>query len=264
MNPDVTDPIVAMNGLMALIAFDASLTGTDPQQGSAEFRLIDGDLYLMVSEAGEQWLKLNLPQIIQAGMQSGNMPFDPSMIAGAAGAVDPAQLAALGSAFEQVPNLVTGSAADGPAVDSVPTRALTANVDLKPLGEFLSSPQASQALQQAFGDQAAMIGMVGPMLQPIFNTTTIEATRYIGVSDQMPHGLRFVFNTTLDPQTLAMLSGETPAAGAQPVTVNLEFEVRIGQLNTAQPVTAPADAMDMTQMITGSMNMMMATPTPSQ
>lgn len=264
VKPDVTDPASALSGLMALITLDASVTGTQPQQDAAEFRVVGGDLYMNVASAGEQWLKLNLPQLIQAGMQGGGLPFDPSMIAGTVGSVDPAQLAALGSVFEQVPDLVSGSAADGPTVDSVPTRALTANVDLKPLGEFLSTPQASQALQQAFGDKAAMIGMMGPMLQPIFNTTTIQATRYIGVGDQMPHGLMIVFKTTLDPQTLATLSGETPSAGAKPITVDLQFEVKLGQINTAQPVEAPANAQDMTQMITGGMNMMRATPTPSK
>lgn len=264
MNPNVSDPAAALAGLIAQLTMNASITGTSPQQGTAEFRIVDGDLYLNVSGAGEQWLKLNLPQLIQAGMQGGNLPIDPSMIAGAAGSVDPAQLAALGSAFEQVPNLVTGAAADGPTVDNVQTRAVTANVDLKPLGQFLSTPQATQALQAALGQQAASVAMLAPMLQPIFDKTTIQATRYIGVSDQMPHGLSINFATTIDPQTMAMLSGETPAAGAKPISVSLQFDVRLAQINTPQPVQTPANAMDMTQMITGSMNMMMATPTPSK
>lgn len=263
MNPNVSDPAAALAGLLMQLTMNASLTGAEAQQGALEFRIVDGNLYILSSDAGEQWLMLNLPQLIQAGMQGGNLPIDPSMIAGAAGSVDPAQLAALGSAFEQVPNLVTGSAADGPSVDNVATRALTANIDLKPLGEFLATPQAAQALQ-ALGDEAASLAMLGPMFQPIFDTTTIQATRYIGVSDQMPHGLSINFATTLDPQTMAMLSGEAPAAGAKPISISMQFDVRLAQINQAQPVEVPANAMDMTQMLTGGMNMMMATPTPSK
>ncbi|MCC7207837.1 MAG: hypothetical protein IT323_11055 [Anaerolineae bacterium] len=263
MNPNVSDPASALAGLLMQLTMNASLTGPEAQQGALEFRIVDGDLYILSSDAGEQWLMLNLPQLIQAGMQGGNLPIDPSRIAGAAGSVDPAQLAALGSAFEQVPNLVTGSAADDPSVDNVATRALTANIDLKPLGEFLATPQAAQALQ-ALGDEAASLAMLGPMFQPIFDTTTIQATRYIGVSDQMPHGLSINFATTLDPQTMAMLTGEAPAAGTNPISISMQFDIRLAQINQAQPVEAPANAMDMTQMITGGMNMMMATPTPSK
>jgi len=122
-------------------------------------------------------------------------------------------------------------------------------------GTLFKSPQFQQAMQQLGtaaqtstdpnAQQAAQLFMVLPMF--LQNTTaTVNATQWVGSTDQLIHKVALDLEANIDLSMLAGMSGNADAAAQaaqmQPITVDFHSEINFDQINESFDIAVPEGA----------------------
>ncbi|CAG0954011.1 hypothetical protein ANRL4_00257 [Anaerolineae bacterium] len=225
----------------AVIALTADVKATQAgteQASGLEVRIVEGVVYVKVSQMGDKWYKADLAAVLanssSAGIDMGTF----EGLAGSTGMMD-----GLGN----IPGLITGSAADGEDIAGVKTRAITINVNLGAFVSALSDPTASAGLLEVL-KQAGLpvddsmlqqLTMVAAMLKPVFDNTKISLTQYIGTETKMLHGFDVNVSVKLDATSAAMLGAPSP------VDFEFAFTIRMSKLGEGFTVEPVADAAEL-------------------
>lgn len=245
---DPAKPESIFNGLKFSINMTAAaaLPGQPAQSGDLEVRIVDGKLYAKGTEAtkGEWWTQ-SVEKAIQSGSGGAGMGDLTQQLQGALS--NPAALGGM-AAFTGMKGLVTGSATDGPTVDGVATREITANVALDVLAKGLTSeefrPMLKQLLAQAGlgamipDEQLAQLSMLVAGFEPTLKATKLSFSQYVGKEDKLFHGFALRFSLNVDANQAAMF--QLPGA----LNVDVVLDVRLSKIGTAPEIVAPEGAIE--------------------
>lgn len=209
------------------INFDQTLVVTLPgeQMATVQARLLDGIMYVQTAE-GEPWMGINLVEAMNNPEMSG-LPIDPEALS------DPSALLA------DLPFDPTGLLMALPQALSAPgflsyTNAGPAYTFVADFAALFSSPEFSSVLQAA-GEAAndpsiASFGMILPMIVP---SATITVNQVINTGGNYVENLTFTADATI---AAGMLTGES---AADPIELDLVFNVQITQVNEGFSIVAP-------------------------
>lgn len=229
VDPSVTDINEVLPSLIFSVIMDASLTsGTENQSGTVEVRVVDGRVFLRGFDGTDAWQEVPLEMLSgQLGAFGGSS----DDLGGLLGNLNNPALADLFGAIQTV-----YSASDGPTIDGVRTRAITATTDLKPFLQALADPNISEALSQIIPQDdpnTAQLGSFLPLLGAIFEELNVVATQYYG-TDGTFRGLKLELNLGVDGQMAAMLTG-----APNDISVQFTLDVRLSKLGEPYTVEVP-------------------------
>lgn len=234
LNPLAADPTEALAGLVFSTLMDASLAGGgQTQSGSVEIRIVDGRAFARGLDGTDTWQEVPADELFgQLGFSGdggdmGNL----GDLGGLLGSLDNPALSGLFGAIQTV-----YTAANGPTVDGVSTRAITATTDLKPFLQALADPAISEALSQVIpqdNPNVAQLGAFLPLLGALFNEAKIVATQYYG-TDGTFRGLKLELALVVDGQMAAMLTGSP-----NNIEVRFALDVRLSKLGEPFTVEVP-------------------------
>jgi hypothetical protein len=255
------DPSAAIAGVAALTlgnAIKIDLTnGPDAQSRSFEFRIIDSKVYWKSDNADMypnsqkdqvgKWLVMPIDPSQMSSMPGfSNAMMGSAMMSGSGAA----QAQAMMQQFMAVPGFITATRSD--ANDEA---TFTVNVSIATL---LKSPQFKPiltALASSMGggssspmDPAQLDAMLG-MSTPYFENLKITATSVVGTKYQLAHGVGFHISLSLTAAQLQSLgalfggssSGSMPKL-TNPLSADVNFMIKLSNLNQPITLTAPADA----------------------
>jgi hypothetical protein len=235
----MSNPTELLKALVFALTADAAIEAPNaPAGGVIEVRIVEGVVYAKI---GEQWVKQDVEKALAA---SGG--FDASALMGLAN--NPAA-GASNELLMQIPGAVNGSAEDGPEIAGKATRAITTSIDVSALVNGLLSedmrPMLAQLMASIPGGQAIdesqlrQLGAAVAMFEPILKATEIRFTQYVGKDDMVPYGLDLKFATVIDPSVGAMFGLQ------QTLSLNIEFSVRVSNVNGGFTAEVPADAQEL-------------------
>jgi hypothetical protein len=235
VNPMEADGAEALAALVFSAAMDASLSaGGQTQSGNVEIRIVDGRTFVRGLDDTNNWIEMpsdvlfeQLVTIYDDARDMGDM----GDLGGLLGSLNDPALSGFFGALQTV-----YTAADGPTVDGISTRAITATIDLKPFLQALADPAISEALTQIIPQDdpnVAQLGSFLPLLGALFKEAKIVDTQYYGI-DGTFRGFKLELSLIVDGQMAAMLTGS-------PTNIEVRFalDVRLSKLGEPFTVEVP-------------------------
>jgi hypothetical protein len=253
--PDAADPLASLN--MDMATDNTATIEGETESATVEFRIIDGNFYLgipMEEGAPLSWMWVSLQHLVDLMAEESGMPFSledlmSGEMAAMGGLGDMSQMAGLLEAF--LPYITAERGADADVAGN-PVAVFTTTVDLA--GMF-----GDPGLSQVVGSLAAIGGaemseeelqqvqMFLPMLQMLFQQSSVSMVEQIGVNDSYTYGWGFDFAMTIDPMMMAMFGGGAVEEEAEPVDINLSIFVQITNHNQQFKFTVPEGAIEITE-----------------
>jgi hypothetical protein len=262
MSGDIGAAVNAINLQMDL-QIDITAPGEDPVSLPVSVVIADGNFYFQDPESGA-WQGITGEDLAaQMGEMSGmmgamggvdpNAMSDPSAMAGM---LPPELLTALSSvdleALAATPGFLNNQRLPDEELFGQTVAPFQFTIDF---GALFKSTEFQQMLSQLSTaamtstdtevQQAAQILMVLPMF--LQNTTaTVDATQWVGATDQMIHKVALDIDADIDLSMLAGMSGDADAAAAaatmQPITIDFHFDAAFDQINGTFDIVAPEGA----------------------
>lgn len=231
VNPMAADPAEALAGLVFSTLMDASLSaGGQTQSGNVEIRIVDGRAFVRGIDDTNNWIEVPSDELFEQLGTIYDNARDMGDLGGLLGSLDDPGLSGLFS----VQTVYT--AADGPTVDGISTRAITATIDLKPFLQALADPAVSEALSQIIPQDdpnVAQLGSFLPLLGALFKEAKIVDTQYYG-TDGTFRGLKLELSLIVDGRMAAMLTGSP-----SDIEVRFALDVRLSKLGEPFTVEVP-------------------------
>lgn len=264
LNPDAEDPLKSFNMAMTVTT---TAEGEDVQ---IEFRIIDGVFYLTDPETGEWYFKE-----MQALIESGGMPFDPSMFTS-----DEAmgQMAGMEESMGQLGELIKSYYSVEYQGESMVADNTVAVFNAKfDIAGLLSDPQLSPAIteflkaspellgEMGMGDTSAMteeeieeaaqgMGMMVGMMAMIFQQTNLTYDVKVAPETGLFHGFTINFDMVIDPSMMG-LGGGAEEEAPEPVEVTMNLDVNLWNHNAEFEYVAPEDPTELPDEMMGGMDM---------
>ncbi len=280
----VPDPTTMMSGDLGAILdtfnmqmdmqLDVTAPGEDPVSTPFSFVIADGSLFFQDPENPGTWMGMTgetlSAQVSQFSDMAGAMGgMDPSTMSDPSammGALPPELLTALssidGEALLETPGFLNNQRLPDEQLMGQAMSPFQFTIDF---GTLFKSPEFSAALSQISTaamsstdpdvQQSAQMLMVLPMF--LQNTTaTVNATQWVGSTDQMIHKVALDLDADIDLSMLAGMSGDADAAAAaatmQPITLDFHFDATFDQINGTFDIVAPEGAQMITPEMMGS------------
>lgn len=258
------DPTATIGALMMSNVMQASLTSEGKsQQGTFEFRIVNGDLYFMGDMATKgKWMKVNLAKAVTQIMQN---PMFSSMMSGMSGGgalggassnpamaamSDPEVMKAL-AAIPNIPGVITAQRNDDIVIGSQKVAVFTYNLNVLPL---VQSKEFAPVLKAALKSQSGgaevddkQVNQIIAMAQMFLKDFKFSVTRYVGADDKLPHGLGLALSLKLDAATASLV---TSSSDSKPISIDFNFDVKLDKIGEKVSVDAVSDAQEVD---TGSM-----------
>ena len=227
---DLTQDFPLTLGLVTNNSFDIA---GEADSGPVELRVVGGFLYILVDGS---WIGVNLIEAIESGALEESLPIplpsDAGDIEDLAAGLDMSFIESLGE-LATVPGFLSQTR-DG--------QTFTFVADLS---AAFSSPAFTEALTgigEAAGDPS--IAMFGSVLPMIFTEATITVNQIVNAELNVIEGLDFIVVASIDPAMAGMMldpQGSQATAPTDPINVNLNFSVRLSDVNGSFSVDAPAE-----------------------
>lgn len=207
------------------MTMDVAFSGADESgSGTLEVRLVDNIFYFQNPEDPTQWASIDLAEAQESGATQGlPVPTDPEAIAGLAEGLDMTMLAPVMGLFE-VPGFLN-------YVRAGDTFTFTAD-----LGTLFSSEEFT-AISETIAEQVEdfTVVLLVSLLPEIVENGVITVTQGVDPASTTVNNLGFNVAATLNAAAL------DPSL-SDPITLELDFNVAISQVNEAFEIVAPENA----------------------